>query len=398
MNFWRSLTGMVEVCLTSADPSGAMGAMNKAGIEIFNACQEGDLSVRFTLRRSDFKRMGRLVRKRGETAELCRRSGLYWALWRLGGRPVLLTGMLLLLILTMYLPGQIYFIEVDGNVSIPTALIIEKAAECGIDFGADRREVRSEKMKNALLQAIPQLQWAGINTYGCRAVISVRERPQEEKSTNQGIVSSIVASRDGVIKEITAHSGNRLCQPGQAVKAGQVLISGYTDCGICIRATQAQGEVLAQTQRDLTLVLPLQYAQKGEIVGQEKKYSLLIGKKLINFSKDSGISTTGCDKMYSVEYMLLPGGLKLPLALVTETVVYYETDCITMEEQHARLLTEDYSCHYLSNTMIAGQILQKFEAFQMSETFCILQGRYACQEMIGVTRLEENLRDYGQTD
>ena len=214
----------------------------------------------------------------------------------------------------------------------------------------------------------------------------------------QGTVSSIVATRDGIIQEITVHSGNRLCQPGQAVKAGQVLISGYTDCGICIRATRAQGEVFAQTQRDLTVILPLQYTQKGKIEKSDNRYSLLIGKKLINFSKDSGISTPGCDKMYSVEYMVLPGGLKLPLALVTQTVVYYETDSVTMEEEAAQALMQDYSLHYLRDTMIAGQILQKFQTFQSSESLCILRGRYACLEMIGATRLEENLRDYGQTD
>lgn len=36
-------------------------------------------------------------------------------------------------------------------------------------------------MKNALLSAIPELQWAGVNTYGCRAVISVRERTLPER-------------------------------------------------------------------------------------------------------------------------------------------------------------------------------------------------------------------------
>ena len=36
--------------------------------------------------------------------------------------------------------------------------------------------IRSEKVKNSLLQRIPQLQWAGINTDGCVAVISVREK------------------------------------------------------------------------------------------------------------------------------------------------------------------------------------------------------------------------------
>jgi similar to stage IV sporulation protein len=344
----------------------------------------------------DYKRLRRLAKKRGERAEIIRREGVYWALRRFIHRTVLLFGMVLLCFLTLYLPSQIYFVEVEGNAKVPAALIIEKVAECGIDFGANRREIRSEKVKNALLQAVPELQWAGINTYGCRAVISVRERPQEEKIQTKGNVSSIVATRDGVIQEITVRSGNRLCVPGQAVKAGQVLISGYTDCGICIRATHADGEVFAQTRRDLMMVLPLEYTQKRQYRGQVKKYSLLIGKKLINFSKGSGISTSGCDKMYSVDYITLPGNLRLPVALVTETVVSYDASQNSIEKETAQGLLTSFSTGYLSDTMIAGQIIQRFETVQWSDAVCVLYGRYACVEMIGKTRLEENLNDYGQ--
>lgn len=396
MNFWRSLFGMVEVQLTSADPADALQAINRAGVEIFSVVQEGDLTLRFCLRRSDFRQVRRLTRKRGEVLQTVSRDGIYWALRRLSARPVLLIGIGLLLFLTLYLPGQIYFVEVEGNLHVPTAMIIETAAGCGLDFGANRREVRSEKMKNALLQAMPELQWAGINTYGCRAVISVRERPIEESVTTREGVSSIVATRDGVITEVTVHSGNRLCSPGQAVKAGQVLISGYTDCGICIRATRAKGEVYAETQRELTAILPLQYGAKGKIQLREKKYSLLIGKKLINFFKGSGISPTSCDKMYAVDYITLPGGLQLPVALITQTVVSYEADQVALEQQAAQALIEDFSTAYLTNTMTAGHISQRFESTQWSDDFCILWGRYACVEMIGKTRIEENIFDYGQ--
>jgi sporulation protein YqfD len=398
MNFWRSLSGMVEVRLTSADLPGALRSINQANIEIFSACQIGELTLEFTVHRGDFKRVRRLARKRGERLDLMSRDGIYWTLRRFAARPVLMFGFGLILTLTLYLPGQIYFVEVEGNSTIPTAQILDTAAQCGIGFGADRRSVRSEQMKNTLLQAMPDLQWAGINTYGCRAVISVKERPKEETQSMKGGVSSIVATRDGIVKEIIVQSGNKVCAPGQAVKAGQVLISGYTDCGICIRATRAQGEIYAQTQRNLSVILPLEYDGKVTIQGQTKKYSLLIGKKLINFFKDSGISHTSCDKMYSVDYITLPGNLQLPIALVTENMISYETADGTLDQEVAESRVKVFSHKYLTDTMVAGQIHQKFESIQHSDSACILLGRYACLEMIGKTRLEENIHDYGQSD
>ena len=396
MNFWQSIAGMVEVRLTGADPAGALRAITRTGVEVFDVCHEGDLTLRFTLRRSDFRRVRRLTRKRGEVLQIVDREGMYWTFRRLLQRPVLVIGLGIILALTGYLPGHIYFVEVEGNLQIPTALILEKASECGINFGAERRSVRSEKMKNTLLQALPELQWAGINTYGCRAVISVKERPAQEAAEETSGVSSIVAVRAGIITEITVKQGNRLCAPGQAVKAGQVLISGYTDCGICIRATQAQGEVFAQTQRDFCTVLLTEYKRKGQNIALTKKYSLLIGKKLINFCTDSGISTPSCDKMYSVDYITLPGELRLPIALVTETVICRDTFDQTLEQESAQRMIKEFSTGYLQDTMTAGQIKQRFETVQWSEDACILSGRYACVEMIGKTHLEENLREYEQ--
>ena len=89
-------------------------------------------------------------------------------------RPVLLAGLGILFLLAMYLPSRVLFIRVEGNMQIPDRQILAAAEECGIRFGASRREVRSEKVKNALLSSVPQLQWAGVNTAGCVATISVR--------------------------------------------------------------------------------------------------------------------------------------------------------------------------------------------------------------------------------
>lgn len=398
MDFWRSLSGTVEVELISADPAGALRAINDTGIVVYHARQNGDLTLRFELQRKDYRRLRLLAKKRGERLSFHGRQGLYWAVRQLFRRPVLVLGILLILGLSIYLPTHIYFVEVEGNTSIPARLILEKAESCGIGFGSIRREVRSEQMKNALLEAIPDLQWAGINTYGCRAVISVRERTEPEHSPIKSGVSSIIAARDGVIRELTVLNGNPVCKVGQAVKAGQVLISGYTDCGICIRATRSEGEVYAETQRVLTAVMLSEYSQRGQMSGQERKYSLIIGKKQINFYKDSGISDTSCDKMYSVNYITLPGGFQLPIAFVTEVWTYYETQPAQVSDEAADAILSEFSGYYLTGTMTAGQIEERTESIQRKDGICCLHGRYACLEMIGKTRLEENLDDYGETD
>ena len=313
-------------------------------------------------------------------------------------RPIMVLGIVLILLLSWYLPTRVLFITVEGNEGIPTNLILEKAAECGIAFGANRREVRSEKMKNNLLAALPELQWTGINTYGCTAVISVTEKTApEEYVTNRG-VSSIVADRDGIIYSCTVTSGNPVCVEGQAVRAGETLVSGYTDCGIRIQATRAEAEIYAQTMRQLTVKTPLDYTQKGDVYQVKEKYSLILGKKRINFSKDSGISPSGCDKMYLQYYCVLPGGFQLPISIVVERWCYRSTHSVTTASESPQLCTEDFAKAYLSQQMLSGKILGKFESGDVGDAVCTLTGRYICLEMIGRERSEEIIKHNGKSD
>lgn len=399
MDFWHSIGGMVTVSLTSASPAEVMSAVNQAGIPVYEAqIGEDELTVNFQLRRKDHKSVRYIAKRKGAELSLSGRMGMYWTGKSLLKRPVLLAGLFLILICVTFLPTRIFFFRVEGNENIPTKLILEKSAECGITFGASRSEVRSEKVKNALLEAIPELKWAGINTSGCVATISVKERSVESSTVQTSGISSIIALRDGIITQCTVTKGNSICKPGQAVRAGQVLISGYTDCGISIRAEQAQGEVYAETERELVTVFPDTASKKGEITCQVKKYSLLIGKKRINLYKDSGISDTSCDKMYLENYITLPGGFQLPVAIVTEVWTYYDCEPEASVQADAERILSDFSREYLTAQMIAGSILFFDETVYQEDGYYCLSGKYACSEMIGITRNEEIIKPYGKHD
>ena len=201
-------------------------------------------------------------------------------------------------------------------------------------------------------------------------------------------MASIVAARDGIIRELTVTKGNPLCKVGQAVKAGQVLVSGYEDCGIVIKATRAEAEITAQTLRQIGAITPAASTIRGEIISTSVKYSLLIGKNQIKFYKDSGISDTRCVKMYSKEYLTLPGGFILPIALIKEECYYYDEQAVDFCEQDFFWM-EDFASDYLQGQMIAGSVLQADTAMELLDDCCIFTGRYACLEMIGQVKNEE---------
>jgi len=391
MGFFYSLAGGVQLELTGADIYGTLGVLSEQNIPIHDLAVLNELTVRFVISGNAWNRVKTLCEKRDDSIRVIARMGLRWNLAAVLKRPVLMIGMVLLIVCSWYLPSRVLIVQVEGNSRIPRQQILEAAADCGIRFGASRRLVRSEQMKNSLLGALPQLQWAGINTHGCRAVISVRERPVEEGALEYAGVSSIVASMDGVITECTVTGGNGMCQPGQAVKAGQVLISGYTDCGITIQATRAEGEVTALTRREMTVVTPSEQLLRTAYQQKKTYISLIVGKKRINFYKGSGISGGSCVKMYSKYVLTLPGGFELPLSLVRETVIPTDAKPETIPVPEEMLYA--YARSYLSGKMIAGRILEGVEQIHESDGVCCLVGEYACLESIGI-RQEEKIGEY----
>ena len=389
MGIFAAWGGTVQVRLTSADLYRTLQFLQEKGLELEQLEPIDAMQLQFLIPRRQLHQLQWLCKKRGDSVQVLHHSGLYWGLQGLLKRPVLVLGMLGLLFLSLWAPGRIFFVFVEGNGQVPGNLILEKAQLCGIEFGTQRREIRSEHVKNALLEEIPQLQWVGVNTQGCIAVISVRERSQAETAEPKHTVSSVVAVRDGVIREMTVLSGSPLCTTGQAVHAGQVLISGYTDCGICIRAGNAQGEIFAETVHTLSAIYPAERLQRTQKQEETKKYSLILGKKRINLCNSSGISGGECVRIYSEQYLTLPGGFRLPIAIAVERTVAYETQVQTVETPEEIL--QPFMTKYIQSQMIGGKILTENHNGTWIEGYYRIDGIYGCYEMIGRVRPEERL-------
>lgn len=371
---WR-LFGWKRVKLTSADCGSRLreisGEMRIERIEF-----EGELAVCFDAARGDVKRISL---RDGERLEIVDSGGvprvLEWVWkWRVAAIFVVILGAL-----TVFLPTRLLFFRVEGNGEVPARRILEEAKVCGLYFGASRRELRSEQVKNHLLYAIPELRWAGVNTDGCIATITVAERDGGEVE-EEDVPGDIVAVADGVITEVFPQSGTALVSPGQAVKEGQILISGMTDLGISTRADRAEGEVYGLTRRSVTVRLPEKTVVKRETGAVVRKFSLLIGKKRVNFANDSGILHGTCVKMRTVNYMTLPGGFSLPVAVVTETYTLCETEEANRAGEEQKLL--DAAARWVRGKMIAGTVENEDRYFQGNT----LEVTFGCRELIGVFR------------
>lgn len=393
MNLWHSVTGRVSLKIVTADSVGLMNLFNDNGIILYNASRLDELTINVDLSGKEYLQVKKILKRRGDSYEVLLETGIPYIVKKMLRRPVLLLGILIISFLVFYTPSRVLFVEVKGNTTVQSNLILEKASQCGIRFGSSRKHVRSEKVKNMLIAQIPELQWVGVNTDGCVATIHVTERTAEQADENYITgVSSIVASRDGVVLSCTVLRGTALCKTGQAVKQGETLVSGYTDCGICVQATSAKAEVLAQTTRPVTVITPERIIRRDQLVSSNTNYYIRIGKKLINFCKGSGIPDATCVKMYEEKHLVLHGGFILPVSLIKEQRLSYELN--TTDVAAFDWLT-DFAVKYMETQMVAGQIIHQDVHLQSGDGVVYLSGKYDCTEMIGQTKQEEIIENDG---
>ena len=397
MEVSQVICGTLSVELLSADTASSIRMIVENDIPIYGLESIDELRIRFKIDRNNYKKLAGILKRKGDKLKIIGRKGLFWAFSPLLHRPVLVLGVLFLVFWVIFLPTRILFVKVEGNVQIPTNRILAAAEDSGIRFGAIRRDVRSEKVKNSLLAALPELQWAGVNTAGCVATISVQERSIHDREDETPGISHIVAVRDGVIDSCTATAGSLLCEPGQVVQEGEILISGYTDCGIYVRAENAEGEVYAQTAHDLEVFAPLNYCNRAASRDAVCRVSIFIGKKRINFYKGSGISTGSCDKMYSEYDLTLPGGFILPVKLLIEYSTDYSLSANAALENTLASMLEEFAPRYLGSQMLAGSILQQDTQIHRLDNGVLLEGKYVCLEMIGRVQKEQIGEQNGST-
>lgn len=392
MRLFQSLAGSITATITTADQIGFLQRIRDSGIELKNVQIQDDLTIQFECKRAEYSKIRKILRGRGDKLSVLERNGLFWTIINLRRRPVLISGLLLFAVLGSIVPGHVFFVQVEGNAVVPTRLIVETAAQCGITIGMKTRNVRSEDVKNLLLSRLPQLEWVGVNTNGCVAMISVKERNTKEEEERQPGISSIYAKDDGIILSATAYQGSLLCKPGDAVVAGQKLISGLMDHGICIRGTAAKGSIVAMTDHHFTTISPSIYVARAESRSVERKYALLIGKKRINLYKGSGILDTTCAKIKSVWYITLPGGFAVPLGIACETYTTYRQRTVCMNDGGSSA----YAYSYILSQLVEGQILSYSERLEERDDAVILYGHYICRESLGISRTEENFEEYGK--
>ena len=350
----------------------------------FRWCDDG--SIRFCCTASAARRFLAAGRAMGMDAEIVAYRGLPRLLSRIGKHAGLVVGAFLAMALIVASSLFVWDVQVSGNVELSEEEVLEELRACGFGVGSYLPTLQVRKIENRVLMASEHIGWLSINTKGTVAHVQVIEHiagESEGEKTSGALPANLIATRDGQIEYVELYRGNVVVVAGQAVKAGELLVSGLYDSQTgSFRYTRAAGRVMARTERTITVEIPLSYEEKlyeDSVLREVEMHFFNFSHKIF---KNSGNSDILCDIIKYNSNLGQLGNNRLPLSFSYTRVRPYRTEQRERTAEEALALCYEELSRRLSALSGEVQLLQKSIVTAVGEDSVTLTCTLVCIENI----------------
>lgn len=251
----RWLRGTVTATVSARRPERLLNLCTNRGIPVWQVRRRRE-GLDCCLFARDYPKLRPLRRRAGVTLRVRRKKGLPFHCRRYRARWGLLVGGVLFCAFLAIMPRFVWQIEVHTRGAVEEEAVRQTLADLGLKVGAPLVCVDGADLRHRLALNMPEVSWAAVNDDG--AVVTVEVRGVEEKPAPTEGYANLVAAREGQIVALYVRSGSAAVKVGDAVAAGQLLVSGteaYADGRTVFR--HSAGEVIAETTRTVAVSVSL---------------------------------------------------------------------------------------------------------------------------------------------
>ncbi len=327
------LRGSVRAEVSGAAPQRLLNAMSEADMPFWDAVPQDAFTIRLGLYSRDLRDAKALATRCQCELKLLRESGAPVVKRRLRRRVALLVTAVSCFALLAASSLFAWDIRVEGNEQVSTGEILRALAGCGVEPGAFWPGWSSDEIRNSVILDIPELAWLGVSVDSSRAVIRVRERTEAPELVNSEGMGSVTARTTGIIDSMRVYQGAPLVTVGDAVVAGETLVSGEMPSEVGdTRYVRASAEIRARTWYEMSASAPLEYSGL-EQSDSRTRWALVIGDKRINFYLGSSQTPAGCGKIITEYPLAWEGVFTLPVTLVREQTLEYDSAAAAEDEE-----------------------------------------------------------------
>lgn len=309
------------------------------GLSILNLLLKSSLPLyryrdgRIFLREADYVRLKRIIDVHSTSVSEPR--GLPAIVRKALTHPGLILGLILSVALAVLLSMTVWEVRTECEEGIDSDKLLLDLSQCGLEVGSLWKNIEDGSVESALLSISSDVGWISIDRRGFVAVVKARQKidyPEEEVH----LYSNIVADRDCIIEQITVKQGVATVKAGDAVKQGQILISGVVETGGATVFCEAQGSVIGRALGECYEEVSRFETVNTELSRKLKSKQIIIFNFAINIFKNSRNFGDDCAIIDEKNNFLLFGRYSLPIWTVDSIAVL--SDSIEVEHTDAELV------------------------------------------------------------
>ena len=236
-------TGTAKMYAAPENKNKALSYMQKNGV-FFAYLHEKDGGAYFTVLKKSLKDEALL-----QYASVLEIGGFVCDLKKSFRRPGLYIGAVTFIIALILSDSIVWDVRYSptGNENVERIAAVING--CGLKSGAFKSGIDKDEIENLVMLKCPDVSYVNINVTGSVATVTTDERLIYDKPEDKG-KTDLCASEDGYIIRYETYAGQSVCEKGQTVKQGDVLITGsYETFHHGTVTVKAKGRVYALVKR-----------------------------------------------------------------------------------------------------------------------------------------------------
>ncbi len=335
LKFTRRIIGSRDYHVASEHSDSTVRLLVSSGADYRSLKRDAE-GLSFTLPLHDGISFEELCRERCIPIELVRERGMSTLIKRYRRRLGIPIGAALFVAVLIMSEQFVWEMRVVGNENVTSQEIISALDELGFGVGTFIPSIDFDLLHNEYLLRDDKLAWIAVNVRGTVATVEVRELERPEKKDADDTPYNLVASEDGIIEYVEILRGKPMVSEGMLVRAGELLASGIEDMKHGFKLVHAQGSVIAEVRRSITVEIPLENSVRTP-TGREfcEKYLNFFGIGVKFFGNTENLGQE-YDKIEKETPLRIFGSRALPLSVCETVYREYEYVPIRYTEDEAR--------------------------------------------------------------
>lgn len=373
----RVVSGWVRVRVSGRFPERFLNVCAHSGVILWDTRKESETIVCCLFAR-DFKRLKALRRGCSVKVKLTEKRGLPFFAHRYRRRQGLVCGACIFVAVMLTLPRFVWSVDINCTGDADEAQVRKALEVIGLEAGTPISRVDAGNMRVQLALKVPNIAWASINTDATNVTVDVRGAAKKQVGDRQ--LSNITAASDGRVTDIRVRKGSAVVKVGDAVTAGQMLVSGTAELrdGTTV-FTHSDADIFASTERTLTVKVPLEREDLTDTGRSCKRtavgfFGLKVPLYLGGIDYDFRSTARRDD--------LVIGGVKLPVWRAQAEFFEVERRRVTLSEKAARTECEALLKSEEERVLANAEIVARKVSFVTSRGEMTATGEYECVENI----------------